>query len=145
VLRLSEQTQIQLNRIASTSSQEVRPLKPEVLLVEDERMLAHMLSGMLRDEGYRVTCATSAEEAVACIINPDSKFSVLVADVNLSSSVSGVEVAQLLRQHDQNAVTVLMTGAATKQVRAEAPVGSIVLEKPFRHSELLDALDQLLA
>jgi DNA-binding response OmpR family regulator len=119
-------------------------MKAAVLLVEDERMLANMLASLLREDGYEVTCATTAEEAVESIIKPDSNFAAIVSDVNLASSMTGVEVAHLLRQHHARAITILMTGASAKDVAACAPEGAIVLEKPFRPTEVLDALDALL-
>jgi DNA-binding response OmpR family regulator len=115
-----------------------------VLLVEDERMLATMLSSLLGEEGYAVTCASNAEEAVDSIIKPSSNFAAIVTDVNLASSMNGVEVAHLARQHHARAAVILMTGASAKDVAACAPEGAIVLEKPFRPTEVLDALERLL-
>jgi DNA-binding response OmpR family regulator len=119
-------------------------METAVLLVEDERMLATMLSSLLREEGYDVTCATNAEEAVESIMKASSDFAAIVTDVNLASSMNGIEVAHLVRQHHARAAIILMTGASARDVAACAPEGAIVLEKPFRPTEVLDALERLL-
>lgn len=116
----------------------------EVLVVEDEQILAMMLASLLQEDGYEVTCVTSAEDALARINASETPYSAIVADVNLHSSLSGLDLAHMLKRQDAGAATIFMTGGSAKDVAAAAPAGSIVLEKPFRPTQVLDALDQLL-
>lgn len=118
----------------------------QILVVEDEPMLAAMLTELLRDEGYRVTCMTSAEEAARLIQSEGRDFQALVTDVNLRSGVDGFELASMLSREGRSAprATVFMTGESARNLRDRAPDGAVFLEKPFRPSEIVGVLDQLL-
>jgi CheY-like chemotaxis protein len=112
----------------------------EVLVVEDEPLIADMLAGVLTDEGYQVTCTNSAQAALACIASAEHDFQALVTDINLECEIDGFGVAELLRQQAPHAATVFMTGDSIRRFRKQARRGAVILEKPFRPSEIVDAL-----
>ncbi|HWP29054.1 MAG TPA: response regulator transcription factor [Chloroflexota bacterium] len=82
-----------------------------ILLVDDDALLVHSVSFLLRQEGYRVVPAASAAEALAAAqaAAPD----VVLLDVALPD-LSGVEVCRRLRQ--QTCVPIIILSAR----RAEA-------------------------
>lgn len=119
----------------------------KVLIVEDEPMLASMLTELLSEEGYAVTCITSGDEAAKRIEAEPQAFEAMVTDVNLRSEVDGFELAFMLRRRSGGLppATVFMTGDSPKGLRHRAPEGAIFLEKPFRPSEIVVLLDRLLS
>ena len=115
-----------------------------VLLVEDEPMIATMLVGFLEDEGYDVTCHTSAADAVTCILSGRKHFDALITDVDLKDRIDGFDIAALLHKQQTSLATIFMSGEVAATVKKQAPACAIVLEKPFRPSEVADALGCLL-
>jgi CheY-like chemotaxis protein len=117
--------------------------RAQVLVVDDEPMIASMMASLLEDEGYRVTCLTSGA-AAADYIAGVGRLDALVTDVDLGSEVSGYELAKLLHASRSSAATIFMTGDSADRVRRCVSVESIVLEKPFRPAQLAEALQSLL-
>jgi CheY-like chemotaxis protein len=120
------------------------PRKLTVLLVDDEPMIATMISSVLDEEGYEVRVCTSAHEAQNCIWDDTLHFDALITDINLNDEVGGVALADLLLTRNAAACIVFITGEVAASVASGCPVGSVILEKPFRPSQLLDALESAL-
>jgi CheY-like chemotaxis protein len=118
--------------------------RAEVLVVDDEPIIAAMMANLLEEEGYRVTCLTSGAEAVDCIAAGVASFDALVTDVDLGTGISGYELAELLHASQASIATIFMTGDTAERVRRRAPDAAVVLEKPFRPTQLTEALQQLL-
>jgi len=118
--------------------------RAEVLVVDDEPMIASMMASLLEEEGYRVTCLTSGEAAANYIAAGVARLDALVTDVDLGTEVSGYELAELLQARRSSVATIFMTGDSADRVRKRAPIESIVLEKPFRPAQLAEALQRLL-
>jgi CheY-like chemotaxis protein len=118
--------------------------RAEVLVVDDEPIIANLMASLLEEEGFNVTCLTSGEEAASCIAAGALRFDALVTDVDLGAGLSGYELAELLHARQTPIATIFMTGDTAERVRRRAPIDSVVLEKPFRPSQLSDALRRLL-
>jgi DNA-binding response OmpR family regulator len=115
-------------------------VRPKILLVEDEPLVASMLTSFLHESGFAVTGVYSAADAATVIINQGSAFDALVTDINLGSGVDGVDLAQLLAGQNPQARVIFVTGHLTAEMRARAPAGAVFLEKPFSPSQLHQAL-----
>lgn len=115
-------------------------VRPKILLVEDEPLVASMLTSFLRESGFAVTGVFSAADAATVIINQGSAFGALVTDIDLRSGVDGVDLAQLLAGQNPQARVIFVTGHLTPEMRGRAPFGAIFLEKPFSPSQLHEAL-----
>jgi CheY-like chemotaxis protein len=118
--------------------------RAQVLVVDDEPIIAAMMASLLEDEGYGVTCLTSGKAAADYIAAGTARLDALITDVDLGTGVSGYELAELLQSSRSSAATIFMTGDSADRVRRRAPIESVVLEKPFRPSQLADALQRLL-
>jgi CheY-like chemotaxis protein len=68
-----------------------------VLLVEDERKTRVMLTALLEELGYTVTCATTAHEAIRLAVS--ERPEVIVID-GLLPQMHGFEVARFIRASD---------------------------------------------
>jgi CheY-like chemotaxis protein len=110
-----------------------------VLVVEDDALIAMLLTEVLAGMGHEV-CATAATEADAVTAASQYKPDLMIIDAGLGrgSGVSAVE--QILREGPL--AHVFMTGDAGR-VRERRP-GAVVLRKPFREPELVRAIDTAL-
>ena len=110
--------------------------KQAVLVVDDEESLRLVIGGVLEDEGFPVTTAASAEEALE--IFKETPFKLVVSDI-VMPGMNGRELyRQLVRIYPE--IKVLYTSGYTDDVIAEHGVldeGIHFLQKPFTVKSLL--------
>lgn len=110
------------------------------MIVEDEGVIALLLSDVLTQMGHEV-CAVAATEADAVTCAERSRPDLMIVDAKLRDG-SGVSAVGSILQA-QSVPYVFMTGdTAGARKLAE---GAIVIEKPFDEAELLRAIDQAIA
>ena len=111
-----------------------------VLIVDDEEGYRDYLSRSIARDGYDVATAASGGEAIDLGVRyrPD----VLVADWMLKNSIHGLHVAQVLQAVNPPLRTVLITGFATHDLRAEADKAQVFefIEKPFTLTDIQTAV-----
>lgn len=97
--------------------------KCRVLVVDDEVRLADSMVGILTAGGYDAVAAYSAEAAMkrAERLNPD----VMISDI-VMGPVSGIELANHVRERFPDCRILLMSGIATREV-----MGSGAMERQF--------------
>lgn len=72
-----------------------------ILLVEDEYLIAMAEKVSLQAEGYAVTHVGRGEDAVRAALAPDADFDLVLMDVNLGSGIDGPEAARrILAERD---------------------------------------------
>jgi len=111
-----------------------------ILIVEDEPMIAELVSTILTDAGYEVI-GIARDERSAVTQAKRSTPELVLMDIKLANNSDGVEVARRLQS--EKPVSVLFTSAYVDQrtfERASAvnPVG--FLGKPYSPQSLLNAL-----
>ncbi len=74
----------------------------QILLVEDETLIAMSEAMMLRREGYEVALAASGEEAIAKVESAPEEIALILMDIDLGKNrMDGTEAAQeILKKHD---------------------------------------------
>ena len=115
-----------------------------VLVLDDEESIRMLLEEGLSAQGIRVDCAAAAEEALQFARN--RSYDVLLCDLNLSSGGGqGQDAARrVLAASSSGAPEVIfMTGDLIDF--DTAPSGSRHLQKPFRISDVLALLREVLA
>jgi putative nucleotidyltransferase with HDIG domain len=107
-----------------------------VLVVDDERAIRDLVSRILSLAGYRVLTAASPEEAVQASEQED--VALVVTDINMPGSVSGLELIELLHARRPGLPIILITGAdGTENLRAALDLGAAgFITKPFKAPEL---------
>ncbi|MBN2770621.1 MAG: PAS domain S-box protein, partial [Spirochaetes bacterium] len=73
----------------------------ELLLVEDEALIAIQQKKSLESHGYRVHHVYNANEAVKVALDPKSGFDLILMDIDLGSGMDGTEAAQLILKHKE--------------------------------------------
>jgi CheY-like chemotaxis protein len=112
-----------------------------VLIVEDERDVAYILTHTLIRLGFMVTgCEDTGEQAVKMAekLKPD----VVLMDINLAGKMDGIEAAGQISKKFHIPVifiTALTDDKTLERVAGSAPYGFIV--KPFRDDELRAVID----
>jgi len=107
-----------------------------LMIVDDEKPIRESLQGLFEDEGYRIQCAASGEEAVA-------RFRKQPADCVLLDiwmpGIDGLETLARLRKLDAGLPVVMMSGHATidTAVRATRQGAFDFVEKPLSSEKLL--------
>ena len=127
---------------ASPISQE--PLRPLVMVVDDERVIADTLSVILRKNGFDVVTAYSGEQAMTLALEtvPD----LLLSDVMMGPGIDGTELAiEIVRAYPACKVLLFSGHAATRELLGKArAVGHnfTLLAKPLHPSDLLARLSE---
>jgi len=110
-----------------------------VLVVDDEEVVRRIAARTLRREGYRVSEAADADEALALVSRDPSVADLLVTDV-MMPGLSGVELASCIVAARPD-VRILFSSGASTMATGEAsrlPRGAAFLPKPFTPKALGD-------
>jgi DNA-binding NtrC family response regulator len=91
--------------------------RPSVLLVEDDEPLGRCLARMMREDGYQVVHAMTAEAAIESVRR--RSFDMVLSDFNLPDSC-GVDVLRVAREYDPEVPLMLMSGASKIDTNADA-------------------------
>ncbi len=128
---------------------EERPARscPEVLVVDDERLVLRLLELALPQHGLAVRLAGAGEEAVAAYRRHRGSIGVVLLDVRMPG-LDGPQTLAALREIDRGVRVVFMSGD-TRGYSAEEPLGlgaARVVAKPFRDlAELAATLREVAA
>jgi DNA-binding NtrC family response regulator len=114
------------------------------LVVDDDQDSCDLIEKILKKDGYRVTTLTDGRKVEEEL----RKAEIHLAIVDLKMpEISGLDVLQIIRQHDSDCAVIMMTGYATLDSAVSALRGGVVdyLRKPVREDELLGAVRRALA
>ena len=109
--------------------------QPVVMVVDDEKWARELTGRMLRDEGYQVIEAASAEEALQHL-GSGAAVNLVLVDIAMPG-MDGFELADQLRTRYPNQAVVLMTGFSG--VLAKIGMQGLkhpLLTKPFSSAQL---------
>jgi len=125
------------------------PIRPMVLIIEDETVIRELLHEVFHTYGYSVMTAATVQEAeeIRQRLTPEG-ISLVLADINLSHTPHGQEGYDLFQRwtEAQPALPfVLMSAAASSLVLPAMCTGRVrLLAKPFDLDALLDVVAGLL-
>ena len=110
-------------------------MKIRILVVDDELSMREFLSILLEREGYRVTVAASALEALH--IMESALFDLVLSDVSMPG-ISGIDLlASIKEQSPETAVLMLTAFSAADQAVEAMKLGAYdYICKPFKNEEL---------
>ena len=116
-----------------------------VLIVEDEILLARTLGNAMRDAGWEVASAISAEAAMELLV-PTHRHDVVVLDHRLPGE-PGLSLLERMRSVGDTTPAILMTAFETASMRSRALELSVAgfFRKPFNLGELLERIEQIAA
>ena len=115
-----------------------------VLLAEDDEVLRRLMSQVLQRNGYQVIESDSGERALELASELDGAFDLLLSDV-VMGGMNGRELAAMLQSRFPSLRVLLTSGTQDASIVAELTPGqSSFLAKPFKPSELIDGVHELL-
>jgi CheY-like chemotaxis protein len=116
-----------------------------VLVVEDEVLIRMVISDYLRDCGYKVIEATSADEAMIILQQVDIAVDVVFSDVEMPGSMDGFQLSKWLRAN-RPGIDVILTGSVPRAADAAAELcDQGPLPKPYQPQTVVDRIKQLMA
>ncbi|MDR2042131.1 MAG: response regulator transcription factor [Tannerella sp.] len=118
------------------------PQAARILVVDDEPVICEILEFNLGNEGYGITCAHSAEEALKKL-SPD--HSLLLLDVMLGG-MSGYKLAETLRQKKNGVPIIFLTARDTEtdMLTGFSAGGDDYISKPFSIREVIARVNAVL-
>jgi len=81
---------------------------PKLLFVDDENSIRVTLTAILQQEGFDVTACATVPEAIEAI--NDTKFDVLISDLNVGEPGDGFTVVSAMRRVQPQVITFILTG-----------------------------------
>ena len=113
-------------------------LPPLVLLVEDDKSIREYAAEVLREAGYVVLAASTADEALFRIEQDGAAIDVLFTNIALPGPVSGFELARLAKARNPRIEVIYGTDFVETVNHAAAPADAVdrLLRKPYSRKEL---------
>lgn len=117
-------------------------MTPKILLVDDDQNICEILEFNLKNEGFEVECAFSAEAALE--LNP-SEFSLILLDV-MMGGMSGYKLAEKLRMDKISVPIIFLTAKDTENdmLTGFSVGGDDYISKPFSIKEVIARVKALL-
>jgi len=128
--------------VAPRASQAVLPAPRgcgRILVVEDEAAVRHLVERVLRREGYDVSVAADAAEALALFSGASAPFDLVLTDL-VMPGMDGRALAAALRACRPDVKILLMSGYDGKDRPGGEDVDESFLQKPLQASVLISAV-----
>lgn len=127
-----------MSALAAEAALDTDAAQPHILVVDDDKRIRSLLSRYLAAEGYLVSAAADAAEAMARL--QDMAFDLIVLDVMMPGE-SGTSFAQRLRRESEplrSAPILMLTALSETRDRVEGLEAGVddYLAKPFEPREL---------
>ncbi|WP_396185937.1 response regulator [Flavobacterium sp.] len=120
-------------------------VRPKILIVEDELLIAKDISIILENEGYETRIGiTSVQEAIQ-VLN-EEEFIMALIDVNLSNNSDGVELGSYLLKKDTLPfafITSYSDNVTLDRIKDTRPHGIII--KPFKAIDIKSTVSIILS
>ncbi len=113
-----------------------------ILIVDDEENMRHMLSELLKSEGYKVDTAANGQEALDKLEVRD--FELVLCDVRMPD-MDGLTFLKYVIEKELELAVVMMSAYSTVDLAVEAMrLGAVdYISKPFNSDEILLKLQRL--
>jgi two-component system nitrogen regulation response regulator NtrX len=117
----------------------------DILIVDDEADIRHLIQGILEDEGYTTRQAGTAKQAFAAI--SDRAPSLVILDVWLQNSeFDGLAILEQIKVDHPHLPVIMISGHSTIETAVTALKQGAYdfIEKPFKADRLLMMMDRAL-
>jgi DNA-binding NarL/FixJ family response regulator len=113
----------------------------QILIVEDEPMIAEDLADICKELGYEVF-ETALTAGQAMVKLKTEKPDIVLLDVNLEDDIDGIQIAEYINEHLKCPfifITSYADDVTIDRAKRTKPMGYIV--KPFRKQDLFSAIE----
>lgn len=117
-----------------------------LLVVEDEILIRFQICDYLRECGFRVIEAASADEALIVLQEPDLPVNIVLSDVEMPGTMDGFGLSKWLRANKPG-IPIILVGSPARAAEAAAELceNGPLLSKPYEPQILLDRIKRILA
>ena len=113
-----------------------------ILIVEDELLIAEMLKEMLLDLGYNVFATAKNYDTALSILKEQNEINFAILDINLNEAKTGKDIATLIREEYDIPFIFLTSYSDKKNILEAAQLKpEAYLVKPFNKTDLLTTLE----
>lgn len=116
--------------------------RPVVLVLQDEPILAMVMSDLVEEASCEAVVVTSTATAIQ-VLEARTDIRVVFADLDVRGSVMGLKFIAMIRER-WPPIELVMTGALRPEV-ARIPARGIFCDKPFRGDRVVEAVRKLAA
>ena len=114
-----------------------------ILIVEDEEVIAMDLKKTISNFGYNVlSTVSSGEEALNFMA--DNKPNLVIMDILLAGDLNGIETGVIMSERFEVPIIYITAYAKEILLRSKITESSTFLVKPFNESELRKKIEQVL-
>ena len=115
---------------------------PTILIIDDEYLIADILSFALEDEGFQTVVAGSGRKALEIL---DRERPDLIITDFMMPGMTGLELAETIKSRDVHRSTpiMLMSGAQAYMGAERPDLFAEVIEKPFDIDQLIGKIHAL--
>ena len=119
-------------------------IKGNLMIVDDELIVRDSLGKWFREEGYDVTVAESAQEALAKMAA--QRFDLALVDIKMPGT-DGVELQRRIHEIDAEMIVIIMTGYASVETAVTALKNGAYdyVTKPFDPDDIAHTIHNALA
>jgi|SRR5687767_10243541 len=113
-----------------------------ILVVEDEPIIRLDIGYFLRDRGYEVLEASSAQQAID-MLKAGAEVAVVFTDVRMPGDLNGIDLVRYVRRNHPEIKTIITSGHIQ---RSELPreLGQLI-EKPYRRRRVAQLINEALS
>ena len=113
-----------------------------ILIVEDDLLIAEMLKEMLEELNHKVVAIKSTFEDVISFLNLNNQPDLVFLDINLEQIKTGIDIATKLNDTYQLPFVYLTSYSDSKTIKnASKTLPEAYLTKPFNNIQLLSTLE----
>jgi YesN/AraC family two-component response regulator len=115
-------------------------LSIQVVIVEDERLVAQDIAQLLEDEGYSI-CAIASDGKTAIKKIVEFTPDIVLLDIRIRGEIDGIDVAEHIQSFYDIPIiylTAFSDAETIKRAKATNPMGYVI--KPFRREQLLSSI-----
>ena len=117
----------------------------EVLIVDDEPVVAEYAHTLLDRNGYRCTYYTDSRDALAAFSTAPSRFSIVITDLTMPH-LTGLNLIEEIRAINETVPVIILTGYGDKARRDQIAqfARCELLQKPVSGEELMRVMAELI-
>ena len=112
-----------------------------IMVVEDDALIRLILVEELEDAGFHVKHAATGDEAVEMLHGIDPPLTILVTDIHMPGTRSGVDLAAHVHAHHPD-VRVIFTTGRPDSLRKGGPLArnDVLVRKPYVPSDIINVI-----
>jgi two-component system cell cycle sensor histidine kinase/response regulator CckA len=115
---------------------EINPSGSLILVVDDEPIVLRAVTGALAVAGFRVMVAENGAAGLEAFMSSADEVALVLADV-VMPFMSGIEMAERIREIQPNAKIVFMSGYSEAVVLRDRGMKVPLLRKPFLNEDVV--------